>query len=61
MQREKENWPYQNVNGAAHAVLFVLIVHDGPVVQQSLQQTHHQAHERLATLRQVLVLPTMLR
>lgn len=27
---------YQHVDGAAHAVLLVLVVHDGPVVQQPL-------------------------
>lgn len=32
---------YEHVDGAAHAVLLVLVVHDGPVIQQPLQQTNH--------------------
>lgn len=51
---------YEHVDGAAHAVLLVLVVHDGPVVQQPLQQTHHQGDEVLARLGQVLVLPAVL-
>lgn len=51
---------YEHVYSAAHAVLFVLVVHDGPVVQQPLQQTNHQSDEVLARLGQVLVLPAVL-
>lgn len=52
--------PYEHVDGAAHAVLLVLVVHDGPVVQQPLQQTDHQSDEVLARLGQVHVLPAVL-
>lgn len=55
---EKES--YEHIDSAAHAVLFVLVVHDGPVVQQPLQQTHHQSDEVFARLGQVLVLPAVL-
>lgn len=41
LRRETKRSPHQHVNCAAHAVLLVLIVHDGPVVQKSLQQTDH--------------------
>lgn len=51
---------YEHVDGAAHAVLLVLVVHDGPVVQQPLQQTNHQADKVLARLGQVHVLPAVL-
>lgn len=51
---------YQHVDSAAHAVFLVLVVHDGPVVQQPLQQTHHQSDEVLARLGQVHVLPAVL-
>lgn len=51
---------YEHVDGAAHAVLLVLVVHDGPVVQQPLQQTDHQSDEVLARLGQVHVLPAVL-
>lgn len=51
---------YEHVDSAAHAVFFVLVVHDGPVVQQPLQQTDHQSDEVLPSLGQVLVLPAVL-
>lgn len=51
---------YKHVHSAAHAVLLVLVMHDGPVVQQPLQQTHHQRDEILARPGQVLVLPAVL-
>lgn len=51
---------YKHVDSAAHAVLLVLVMHDGPVVQQPLQQTHHQSDEILTRPGQVLVLPAML-
>lgn len=51
---------YEHVDGAAHAVFLVLVMHDGPVVQQALQQTHHQSDEVLARLGQVHVLPAVL-
>lgn len=57
---EKNKPSYEHVDGAAHAVFLVLIMHDGPVVQQPLQQTNHQSDEVLTCLRQVLVLPAML-
>lgn len=50
----------QHVDGAAHAVLLVLVVHDGAVVQQTLQQAHHQGDKVLAAFGQVLVLPAVL-
>lgn len=51
---------YEHVDSAAHAVFLVLVMHDGPVVQQALQQTHHQSDEVLAWLGQVHVLPAVL-
>lgn len=51
---------HQYVDGAAHAVLLVLVVHDGPVVQQSLQQPHHQGDKVLPALSQVLVFSAVL-
>lgn len=51
---------YEHVDSAAHAVFFVLVVHDGPVVEQPLQQTNHQSDEVLPRLGQVLVLPAVL-
>lgn len=51
---------YQHVDRAAHAVFLVLVMHDGPVVQQTLQQAHYQIDEELAHSSQVLVLPTVL-
>lgn len=47
---------HQHVNGAAHAVLLVLVMHDGPVVQKSLQQMDHQSYEGFTRLSQILVL-----
>lgn len=41
LRRETKRSPHQHVNCAAHAVLLVLVMHDGPVVQKSLQQTDH--------------------
>lgn len=52
--------PYQHVDSAAHAVFLVLVVHDGPVIQQPLQQANHQGDEVLARLGQVLVFPAVL-
>lgn len=52
--------PHQHVNCAAHAVLLVLVMHDGPVVQKSLQQTDHQSYKGFASLSQILVLPAVL-
>lgn len=57
---EKKKQSYEHVDSAAHAVFFVLVVHDGPVVQQPLQQTNHQSNKVLARLSQVLVLPAVL-
>lgn len=51
---------YEHVDSAAHAVFFVLVVHDGPVVQQPLQQTNNQSDKVLARLGQVLVFPAVL-
>ena len=38
---------YQQVHSAAHAVVFALIRHDAPVVQQLLQEAFDQAHKVL--------------
>lgn len=58
--REQRKPSYEHIDGAAHAVFLVLVVHDGPVVQQPLQQTNHESDEVLARLGQVLVLPAVL-
>lgn len=58
--REQRKSSYEHVDRAAHAVFLVLVVHDGPVVQQPLQQTDHESDEVLARLGQVLVLPAVL-
>ena len=58
--RNLKKQSYEHVDRAAHAVLLVLVVHDGPVVQQPLQQANHQGDEVLAGLGQVLVLPAVL-
>ena len=36
---------YQKVNGAAHAVLLVLICDDKPVLQQTFHEACHCAHK----------------
>lgn len=57
------NWQqltYEHIDRTAHAVFLVLVMHDGPVVQQPLQQTHYQIDKELAHSCQVLVLPTVL-
>lgn len=38
---------YQQVDGAAHAVVLVLVAHHGAIIQQPLQQPSHQAHKAL--------------
>lgn len=34
---DEKKHSYEHVDGAAHTVLLVLVMHDGPVVQQPLQ------------------------
>lgn len=41
---------HQQVHSAAHAVVFALVRHHRPVVQQLLQQASNQAHEVLHRL-----------
>lgn len=36
---------YQQVHGAAHAVVLALVAHHSPIIQQPLQQPLHQAHK----------------
>lgn len=38
---------YQQVHGAAHAVVLALVAHHGAIIQQPLQQPSHQAHKAL--------------
>lgn len=51
---------YQDVDGAAHAVLGTLIVRDGAVGQQVLQLAAQQQRQLLPRLRQVPVAPAVL-
>ena len=51
---------HQHVDRAAHAVFFVLIVHDGSVVQKSLHQAHDKLYESLSRFGEVFVFPAVL-
>lgn len=51
---------YQDVDGAAHAVLGTLVVRDGAVGQQVLQLAAEQQRQLLPRLRQVPVAPAVL-
>lgn len=51
---------YQDVDGAAHAVLWTLVVRDGAVGQQVLQLAAEQQRQLLPRLRQVPVAPAVL-
>lgn len=44
---------HQEVDGAAHAVGLVLVIHDSPVVQEPLQEFAHQLHKVLSRLGQL--------
>lgn len=48
---------HQEVNGAAHAVGFVLVIHHSPVVKEPLQEPGHQRDEVLPGLGQLWVSP----
>lgn len=60
MQRRRGVPAYQHVDGAAHAVLGALIVCDGAVGQQVLQQAAEQQGQLLPGLRQVSVASAVL-
>lgn len=51
---------YQDVDGAAHAVLGALVVRDGAVGQQVLQLAAEEQRQLLPRLRQVPVAPAVL-
>lgn len=51
---------YQHIDGAAHAVLGTLIMGDGPVRQQILQQSAEQQCQLLPRLREVSVASAVL-
>lgn len=48
---------HQEVDGAAHAVGFVLVVHNRPVVEEPLQEPRYQCHKVLPRLGQLRVTP----
>ena len=41
---------HQQVDGAAHPVLLVVVVDDGPVLEQQLKQLAHNLHKQDALL-----------
>lgn len=42
---QSQDRTYQQVDGAAHAVVLALIAHHGAIIQQPLQEPSHQAHK----------------
>lgn len=57
---ESGRFPHQHVDRAAHAVLFVLIMHDGPVIQEPLHQAHDEFYKSFSRFGEVFVLPAVL-
>lgn len=54
-----ELFTHQHVDSTAHAVFFVLVMHDSPIIQKSFHQAHDEFYKSFSCFGEVLVLPAV--
>lgn len=54
------HFTHQHVDSTAHAIFFVLIMHDGSIIQKSFHQAHDKFDESFSCFGEVFVLPAVL-
>lgn len=53
------HFTHQHVDSAAHTIFFVLIMHDGSIIQESFHQAHNEFYKSFSCFGEVFVFPAV--